>query len=154
MVENMIANGSQYNKFFLSSLPKMVRDLIDLIGMEETKSMLKSYGGKRKYVPQNKGQLPESWGVLTFESFLKICSAYSGDTIEIPKIDSFERAERNREIVYLAQRGMSRRELGQRYGLTYRQIGNIRRHYERNYAGSNTARINAEENASQDAYSG
>jgi Mor family transcriptional regulator len=47
--------------------------------------------------------------------------------LEIPKADHFERQVRNLQIQRASADGLSRSLLADRYGLSLRQIGNIRR---------------------------
>lgn len=101
-----------------------------LMGLSETQCLLKKYGGLRKYIPKKSSNKASSWEAITDKSFNKLCESYAGETIEIPKYDVFYRAKRNYEIIVLTEYGASRRQLGQYYGLTHRQIGNIRKNYQ------------------------
>ncbi|MNJ02439.1 hypothetical protein D3C73_1623960 [compost metagenome] len=47
--------------------------------------------------------------------------------LEIPKVDHFLRQLRNQQIQQESAEGLSRSMLANKYGLSLRQIGNIRR---------------------------
>lgn len=114
---------------FVRFLPQFIKELISLIGMEETKLLLSEAGGTKRYIPKNMTRQTDSWAMLSSSSRTKMSSKYAGETLEIPKLDSIRRAERDYEIMMLSMQGASRSQLGRRYGLTYRQIGNIRKRY-------------------------
>ncbi|MGM0593956.1 MAG: Mor transcription activator family protein [Pseudomonadota bacterium] len=102
---------------------------MELIGLVETVRLLRACGGSRRYIPKGHSYRAGVWDVISEHAFDKLCAEYAGETLELPKVDSFIRAERDLEIIQLSRQGVSRSQLVKRFGLTYRQIGNIRRRY-------------------------
>jgi hypothetical protein len=119
------------NKDIFNTLPASVQDLVKLIGMEDTRKLLSLYGGMRKYIPSGRSQNTNLENILSRPSFEAICREYGGDTIELPKVDSLVRAERDLEIFLQSSRGVSRKDLSKAYGLTIRHIGNIRSRFNK-----------------------
>ncbi|HHJ14839.1 MAG TPA: hypothetical protein ENJ79_10815 [Gammaproteobacteria bacterium] len=124
----MDINDSDFARY-LQHLPSTAKDLVRLIGFDETHRLLDRHGGTKRYIPKNSRTKPSIWSAISDEAFRKLCAEYSGETLELPKPDSFLRIQRDLEIMHLTMRGVSRTQLVERYGLTRRQIGNIRRRY-------------------------
>ncbi|GEM_PF-3576947 len=124
----MNINDSDFARY-LHHLPSTAKDLVRLIGFNETHRLLDRHGGTKRYIPKNSRTKSSIWSAITDEAFRKLCAEYSGETLELPKPDSFRRIQRDLEIMHLTMRGVSRTQLVERYGITRRQIGNIRRRY-------------------------
>ena len=114
---------------YIDHLPETTQNLVELIGFAQTHRLLAEHGGTKRYVPKEGAPKSSGWAVLSDEAFRKLCGVYAGETIELPKADSVRRLKRDAEIMLLTMRGVSRTQLVKLYGLTQRQIGNIRRRY-------------------------
>jgi Mor family transcriptional regulator len=125
------AAGNGISRF----LPQKAKELVELIGLVETVRLLRACGGTRRYIPKNHSCRAGVWDAISDYAFRKLCAEYAGETLELPKVDSFIRAERDLEIIQLSREGVSRSQLVKRFGLSYRQIGNIRRRYREEEAG-------------------
>lgn len=128
---------------FVLYLPGTVQELVRLLGFDETQLLLEEYGGARRYVPKKANRRPLSWSKVSEASFKALCASFAGETLELPKFDSLQRAERDLEIILLTMNGVSRNQLVERYGLTYRQIGNIRKRYRAVTDDLNETQVNA-----------
>lgn len=110
----------------ISQLPASLQALIDCIGIEHAYRMTCRYGGRPKYIPKHARRTALSqW--LPPAALAELIKRYAGTALEIPKADHFERQLRNLQIKQATQQGCSRSVLADRYGLSLRQIGNIRR---------------------------
>lgn len=110
----------------ISLLPASLQSLIECIGIEHAYRMTCRYGGRPKYIPKHaRRTLLSQW--LPPEALAELIRRYAGTALEIPKVDHFERQLRNLQIQRATEQGCSRSVLADRYGLSLRQIGNIRR---------------------------
>ena len=71
--------------------------------------------------PSQEGTLPATGAVAA------LIERFAGMALEIPKADHFLRQWRNQQIHHETRNGTSRSVLAHKYGLSQRQIGNIRR---------------------------
>lgn len=107
-------------------LPHSLRALIDCIGVEHAYRLTRLYGGRPRYIPKNPARSTLA-KLLPPSAMQALTARFAGTSLEIPKPDHFERQLRDRKILEETSRGRSRSELANRYGLSLRQIGNIRR---------------------------
>lgn len=110
----------------VSQLPGSLQALIECIGVEQAYRLTCLYGGRPKYIPKH-AQRTSLAEHLAPEALAKLIKQYAGVALEIPKSDHFERQLRNLQIQQQSLEGCSRSVLADRYGLSLRQIGNIRR---------------------------
>lgn len=110
-------------------LPQSVQMLIQLIGTEATTRVLQHFGGRSIYIPKRLRQSCTLLKVLQRHELQTLMQHYGGETVDLPQAGSLERHWRNLAIAAASAAGMSRAELVDRYGLSQRQIGNIRRRY-------------------------
>ncbi|QKZ04294.1 MULTISPECIES: Mor transcription activator family protein [Pseudomonas] len=110
----------------ISQLPHSLQRLIDCVGVEHAYRLTCLYGGRPKYIPKHpqRTALAKS---LPPEALARLIERFAGLALEIPKADHFCRQLRNRQIHEESSNGSSRSELADKYGLSLRQIGNIRR---------------------------
>lgn len=120
----------QIRERYYGTLPDSIQELINLIGMNDTKSLLIVHGGQKKYIPLRYVKNHTINDGLSETSAKTLCQVFGGDTIELPKIDSLIRIERDIEIFLQSKNGVSRKTLSQEYGLTTRQIGYIRNKFK------------------------
>ncbi|MED5524163.1 Mor transcription activator family protein [Gallaecimonas pentaromativorans] len=114
---------------YIDYFPESLQELIRLIGFSQTRQLLSHYGGAKRYIPKRGAQKGRRWDAISDEAFSKLCALYCGETLELPKLDSLLRIQRDLNIVEQSRSGASRAELVAQFGLTNRQIGNIRRRY-------------------------
>ncbi|WP_263262022.1 Mor transcription activator family protein [Pseudomonas sp. RIT-PI-S] len=107
-------------------LPHSLRALIDCIGVEQAYRLTCLYGGRPRYIPKNPARSALAQ-LLPAAALEALTARFAGTSLEIPKPDHFERQLRDRRILEESTQGLSRAELANRYGLSLRQIGNIRR---------------------------
>ncbi|WP_166367297.1 Mor transcription activator family protein [Pseudomonas akapageensis] len=110
----------------ISQLPHSLQMLIDCIGLENAYRLTCTYGGRPKYIPKH----PERTSladILPQDALHALIKRYAGMALEIPKSDHFCRQLRNQQIQKESSNGFSRSVLADKYGLSLRQIGNIRR---------------------------
>ena len=107
-------------------LPHSLQVLVACIGMENAFRLTCVYGGRPKYVPKH-AQRTSLALILSPEALRALINDFAGISLEIPKSDHFFRQIRNQNIQMGISDGISRSVLAEKYGLSLRQIANIRR---------------------------
>ncbi len=109
-----------------SKLPLFLQELISLLGEKDAYTFVATYGGQTKYIPRdpNRSHLRH---LLSVEGLKRLSQVMGGIEVEVPMLVHFERQRRNHQIMAALQRGQSRNQVAQQYGLSVRQIANIRR---------------------------
>ncbi|UFH50704.1 Mor transcription activator family protein [Pseudomonas sp. KNUC1026] len=117
---------SQLERIDVTQLPHSLQLLIDCIGVEQAYRLTCLFGGCPKYIPKHpaRTQLAKLIPAETLKALIK---RFAGAALEIPKPDHFFRQLRNQQILAESDEGLSRTALAHKYGLSLRQIGNIRR---------------------------
>ncbi|NWA66718.1 Mor transcription activator family protein [Pseudomonas reactans] len=107
-------------------LPHSLQVLVACIGLENAFRLTCVYGGRPKYIPKH-AQRTSLALILSPEALQALISDFAGISLEIPKSDHFFRQIRNQNIQMGISDGVSRSALAEKYGLSLRQIANIRR---------------------------
>lgn len=107
-------------------LPHSLQVLIACIGLESAFRLTCVYGGRPKYIPKHAERTSLAL-ILSPESLQALINDFAGISLEIPKSDHFFRQIRNQNIQMGISDGLSRSALAEKYGLSLRQIANIRR---------------------------
>ncbi|MDO7902565.1 Mor transcription activator family protein [Pseudomonas sp. K1(2024)] len=110
----------------VAQLPHSLQSLIECIGLENAYRLTCAYGGRPKYIPKHRDRTRLA-DVLPADALDALIKRYAGIALEIPKADHFQRQLRNLQIQKESANGLSRSLLADKYGLSLRQIGNIRR---------------------------
>ncbi|AUA32858.1 transcriptional regulator [Pseudomonas sp. SGAir0191] len=110
----------------VSQLPQSLQALIECIGIENAYQLTYAFGGRPKYIPKHRDRTKLA-DVLPAEALDALIKRFAGVALEIPKVDHFIRQLRNQQIQKESASGFSRSLLADKYGLSLRQIGNIRR---------------------------
>ncbi|WP_412460137.1 Mor transcription activator family protein [Pseudomonas sp. SC11] len=110
----------------VAQLPHSLQALIECIGLENAYRLTCAYGGRPKYIPKHRDRTRLA-DVLPADALDALIKRYAGIALEIPKADHFQRQLRNLQIQKESANGLSRSLLADKYGLSLRQIGNIRR---------------------------
>ena len=110
----------------LSQLPHSLQALITCIGIDNAYQLTCAFGGRPKYIPKHRERTKLA-DVLPPEALVALIKRFAGVALEIPKADHFLRQLRNQQIQKESANGLSRSLLANKYGLSLRQIGNIRR---------------------------
>ena len=110
----------------ISQLPHSLQALITCIGIDNAYQLTCAFGGRPKYIPKHRERTKLA-DVLPPEALDALIKRFAGVALEIPKADHFLRQLRNQQIQKESANGLSRSLLANKYGLSLRQIGNIRR---------------------------
>lgn len=110
----------------INQLPHSLQSLIECIGLENAYHLTCAFGGRPKYIPKHRERTKLA-DVLPADALDAMIKRYAGMALEIPKADHFQRQLRNQQIQKESADGLSRSLLADKYGLSLRQIGNIRR---------------------------
>ncbi len=106
-------------------LPRVLRDIVKLIGLPATMKIVQHYGGVRLWVPKTMTEEHELARLLGFAPAEKLARAYGGDEhFDVPLALKALRAVRDGRIRAEARR-CSTRTLARRYKLTERRIWHI-----------------------------
>lgn len=114
------------NNIDITQLPQSLQVLIECIGLENAYRLTCAFGGRPKYIPKHRSRTKLA-DVLPTEALDALIKRFAGLALEIPKADHFQRQLRNQQIQKESANGLSRSLLADKYGLSLRQIGNIRR---------------------------
>ena len=110
----------------IGQLPHSLQALIECIGLVNAYQLTCAYGGRPKYIPKHRERTKLA-DVLPADALDALIKRFAGVALEIPKSDHFLRQLRNLQIQKESANGLSRSLLAHKYGLSLRQIGNIRR---------------------------
>lgn len=110
----------------VAQLPQSLQSLIECIGIENAYRLTCTYGGRPKYIPKHR-ERTRLVDILPADALDALIKRFAGVALEIPKPDHFLRQLRNQQIQRESANGLSRSLLADKYGLSLRQIGNIRR---------------------------
>jgi len=128
-MEGIIEDNKKLNTYIDTGLlPGLLKDLVDLIGIDDAFQFTRHYGGQLKYIAKS----PHRTAMrkhLCSEALKKICYQYGGMTIEVPKNDHFQKQIRNIQIIKALEAGKSRADVAREFSLGIRQVGNIKRAY-------------------------
>ncbi len=103
-------------------LPRTVRDIAEIIGLQATLKLVEHYQGVPMWVPVNYDPEHILVRLVGHEAALKLIEQYGGEKPEIPRCTDAIRAVRNAKI---CASDKSQRQLALEHGLTIRQIRNI-----------------------------
>jgi hypothetical protein len=119
-------NIEDLKRIDVSHLPKSLQILVECLGVEQAYRLTCLYGGRPKYIPKHPERTKlAKW--LPPKALHALIDRFAGAALEIPKADHFARQLRNQSIQEDSLKGFSRSTLADKYGLSLRQIGNIRR---------------------------
>lgn len=119
-------NTEDLKRIDVSHLPRSLRNIVDCVGVEQAYRLTCLYGGRPKYIPKHAERTKlAKW--LPPKALKALIERFAGAALEIPKSDHFARQLRNQRIHEDSLQGCSRTALADKYGLSLRQIGNIRR---------------------------
>lgn len=102
--------------------PSAFGQLIELIGEEPARYLARCLGGISYCVPRRptrEGPLVTALGEAAAQ---KVCDAFGGDCLYIPKFAAAHYAARNQAIVRAYLAGTPARDLSRQFGLTERRI--------------------------------
>ncbi|WP_404340180.1 Mor transcription activator family protein [Pseudoalteromonas mariniglutinosa] len=109
-----------------TKLSKILLELIDILGVEETYELALSYGGTTKYVAKNPRR-SSLIKVLSLQAIERLSQTYGGTYIEVPKHAQLTRQIRNYCLLAELKQGKTKTVLAKKYDLTVRHISNIQR---------------------------
>lgn len=108
----------------IDSLPILIQDISEVIGIKAALKIVEYYQGGRLHVPRKVSPdhvLVKLIGMQKAESFIHV---YQANALDIPKCDAAIRELRNR-IIFKSKKTQS--ELAKAWSLTTRQIRNIKK---------------------------
>lgn len=103
----------------------IMEDICREIGFEAAVRLAAVHGSRQLYVPgitTDDHPLCKLLGAKPFAAFVAL---YGGETISVPKIESFDRWRRVRAVSELLSRGLRRHDIAKALGMSERQVGNL-----------------------------
>jgi Mor family transcriptional regulator len=122
----MAATQAILNLHF-DQLPPLIQDLIRIMGLDDTLALVEQYGGCVVHVPVNEAAIEGHYlsSTISTKGLKALIAEYQGEDINTPKAYRAILAARNTRLKQDRQRGMTIRQLAQRYQLTERRIYDI-----------------------------
>lgn len=105
-------------------LPKRVLEIADLIGMDNTLTLMKRWGGLVLDIPRNAERVYRLKQEMDFESVQALCAMWGGDRFYVPTLYSIERYRRDKAICDL-RHSHSVSQLARQFSLSNRAIQSI-----------------------------
>lgn len=110
----------------VDDLPRLLREMVALIGMQATLAIVQHYGGVRLYVPITMTPEHILARQIGADAAFKLSGEYGGlDHFYIPRAAVALRSARNTEIVDKFVKGVTLRQLALSYGMTERGVTKI-----------------------------
>lgn len=110
-----------------ANIPKVLQELIDLIGQDAAVALAMEYGGRAVYVPVRLGVRGGAAlvGIIPDEAIARLCEVYGGEKLHIPKVDALLRAARLEQMREQRASGMSISQLAKEHDLSGRRVRQI-----------------------------
>ncbi len=105
-------------------LPPQARQLVRLIGMVNTLTLLEQRGGVTLRIPTKAMEAVYLRDVLPMDAIIELCKAMPGKRIELPKLDKITLQIRN-QVIRAERQQVSASKVALRFNLTRRQVINI-----------------------------
>ncbi|WP_227657393.1 Mor transcription activator family protein [Candidatus Magnetaquicoccus inordinatus] len=103
-------------------LTQSMRDLADIIGLPDTRKIVRKYHGTRIFIPRTPRVQHHLATLLGMAQAWLLSEHFGGETISVPRMANLLRVQRNRDIVRRYDSGEAVRHLAHEYQLTDRQI--------------------------------
>jgi DNA-binding NarL/FixJ family response regulator len=110
----------------IDKLPAMMRELIDLVGYREMLILISLYGGQDIYIPKHPSRSKLAQ-VLSEHALNQLSYYYGGTYLSLPTQLQIDLQCRNFKILQLLRKGAARATIAKEFGLTTRQVSNIKR---------------------------
>lgn len=110
-----------------SLLPPQIRILLDTVGVEDALSLLRGWGGQRRWIPERPELASvELRALVSAQGLQALCaSRFGGQSTDWPKADKCLRQAIHAAMRADRQAGATANELAARYGYTTRRVRQI-----------------------------
>ena len=109
----------------LETLPPALRELVRVLGFADAMLLISVRGGGRITVPHKVREGHELALLLGMDSFTKLVKEYEGESLLLPKLDSYLRELRHEQVRQCKARGLDVDEIAEETGYTRRHVFNI-----------------------------
>ncbi|WP_431511650.1 hypothetical protein [Variovorax sp. DAIF25] len=109
----------------LEALPPALRELVRVLGMDDALVLVSAMGGGRISVPHKAREGNELALLLGAVAFDKLVKEYGGESLLLPKVDSYLRELRHEQVRRAKAQGLDVDEIAERTGYTRRHVFNI-----------------------------
>lgn len=111
-------------------LPKSMRELVELIGLEATLVLVDKWGGAYIDVPVHAKPNTAIGRLLGIDVLKKLVAVHGGTRMELPRCIAALNSIREASIIKDLQAGKSKKQLAMQYGYTVRGIRKLVRRVE------------------------
>jgi hypothetical protein len=91
------------NEGEVNALPSTARELVDVMGLEATIDLVKTFGGDDLKIPEVVNGTSRMWDILVEtvgpQAAAKLVSRFAGTTVYVPKCQAVLMTHRDREII-------------------------------------------------------
>ena len=115
----------QLERADIKALPPGVRDIVNLIGYENTMDLLGNRGGQTIYISRHPNKMNWLINLIGFDNTVKLSAQYGPNTYTLPKLDKLALMSRNKQIIAMHDSGATQSDIASRFGLSTRSIHNI-----------------------------
>lgn len=109
----------------LDALPPALRELVRVLGLADAMRLISVRGGGRISVPHKAREGHELALLLGIEAFNKLVREYEGESLLLPKLDSYLRELRHEQVRQCKAQGLDVDEIAEETGYTRRHVFNI-----------------------------
>jgi hypothetical protein len=110
----------------LASLPPLVRELIELLGLQPAISLMRACGGTRTFMKQNNYKGTAAYKALGEELYQVLISYFANETIEIPvPVSLIRSARRKRALRLYNEAGMTYNQVAREVGRSYAWVARL-----------------------------
>jgi DNA-binding CsgD family transcriptional regulator len=105
----------------------ILEDICGAIGFHATCELVAWFGGASLYVPSTVTEEHPICLVIGLPAYRRLVALLGGETVSLPSNRQYDIARRNRAVVTMVADGYSDGDIATRYGVTRRQLRNIKR---------------------------
>ncbi|MNX34298.1 hypothetical protein D3C86_645410 [compost metagenome] len=109
----------------LEALPPALRELVRVLGFADAMLLISVRGGGRITVPHKVREGHELALLLGMDTFNKLVREYAGESLLLPKLDSYLRELRHEQVRQCKAQGLDVDEIAEETGYTRRHVFNI-----------------------------
>lgn len=106
-------------------MQKVVREIVDVVGLEIALQIVSRWGGRRFHVPARVGRFHPLALTIGYEPACRLVEAFRDQELDIPVERNVLLEIRNRMIVRAHEQGVSLSDIAAQYGLTRQGVRKV-----------------------------
>lgn len=108
-------------------LPRLLRDIADIIGLDAALKLVRAYSGLRLYIPERAHAGHPVAQIIGVENLQKLANIYGRENLSLPKIDAADRQIKHHTVHALRASGIPVKHVARETGYTERRIYQLER---------------------------